>query len=700
MTWDKAPVDAATVKELARRYGLDLISAAILVRRGASDRETLRFLFADDLLRLHNPYLFRQMPAVVERIRQAAAQGEAVQIFGDRDVDGITSTIMMLRVLQKRSMRVSWQIPTGDDDYGLTLEAVQRMAAEGVRLLVTVDCGISNGEAIQRAGALGIDTIILDHHNPPESLPDAAAIIDPKCEDSGYPFRELAGCGVVAKVALALALSDTPLYQKPVWLLNAAPANETCVVEAVQLCNLLPTERVQDSIPAAAGAEALERTRVGARLSGEEVLVYGLPGQARQLAAIGGHAGLRLQDLQPQVEEHFPELRGKSLLRIRELNALSSCLAGGSELDVLVDLYTALAWRKYGLEEKVEEVLDLAALGTIADLMPLVNENRILVRRGLAVMNRMARPGLRELLVRQNLHGRRLTAKDISWHVAPVLNSAGRLGEPEKAAQLFLSESPEETELLVDAILELNRRRKQLADRIWDLCLPKAKGSLERSEGKFSFVSDAEIPRGITGILAARMVSFFKLPALVVSLGREKAVGSLRSPYGMNGFLELFDDIFSSYGGHDRAGGFSLPLGLFSAFERRFLAVAREHCPPDREEARVVVDAEVPPPYLTPELIKVVERFEPFGEGCPPLCFLTRGVRIEALEVVGRKEQAHLRLLIRAGMHKWPAVYWNAAERAGRDFNLNDTVDMVFRLNRNYFMNTESLQLTVIDLKK
>jgi single-stranded-DNA-specific exonuclease len=307
---------------------------------------------------------------------------------------------------------------------------------------------------------------------------------------------------------------------------------------------------------------------------------------------------------------------------------------------------------------------------------------------------------LRELLLRQNLHGRQLTAKDISWHVAPILNSAGRMGEPQRAAELFLSRTQDEITAVIDSILQLNRQRKQLGDRIWDSCFPEARASIEHTGGKFVFVADAEIPRGITGILAARLVSFFKIPAVVVSLGQSKAVGSLRSPYPVNGFLDLFAEYFLNYGGHDRAAGFNLPAELFQEFQNRFFKVVQAHTPPDREEAKIAIDAEVPPAYLNPELIRVVETFEPYGEGCPPLVFLTRGARIERLEIVGRREPAHVKMLLAADRYKWPAVYWNAAPRAGKDFDRNDTVDIVFRLNRNYFMNAENLQLTILDLKR
>jgi len=699
MIWDKAELDPAQVRDTARRYGLDLISASIMLRRGYSE-EAVPYLFGSDLRLLHNPYLFRDMAKAVERIRRAVEAQELIHIFGDRDVDGITSTILVHEVLQSRGARVQWQIPVGQDDYGLTMEVIEAVAAAGGSLLITVDCGASNAAEVTRAAALGIDAIILDHHNPPSAeapFPASVSLINPKGDEPDYPFRDLSGCGVASKLALALAISDTPLYGHPVWLLHAEPGNGTCTLRATRMLNLRRVEQLDDSLPQA--PDSFRRSRVYAKLAGQTVLVYGLEDQRRHLEALGGPAGLELQDLLPEAQEVFPELAGQSLLRLRESDLLG-LPRSLEEWQVLAALYTATAWKKHALEQALEPVLDLAALGTIADLMPLADENKLIVRRGLAVMNRMGRPGLRELFIRQNLHGRRVTAKDISWQISPILNSAGRMGEPQRAAALFLEKGAQEVEHLIDYIVELNRKRKALGDRLWDSCFPRARDSLERSGGKLVFVKGTDIPRGITGILASRLVGFFKVPALVVSVGEAKAVGSLRSPYPVNGFLDRFAELLQNYGGHDRAAGFNLAPERCADFERLFFEIARDYAPPDFGEPKLTIDAEVPPAYLNPELIKVVERFEPYGEGCPPLAFLTRGVTVESVEVIGRRALAHLRLLLRAERFRWPAVYWNAAERAGRDFNVDDQVDVVFRLNRNYFLNTETLQLTILDLNR
>ena len=168
--------------------------------------------------------------------------------------------------------------------------------------------------------------------------------------------------------------------------------------------------------------------------------------------------------------------------------------------------------REPSLSEGYDKILDLVAIGTLADLMPLRNENRIFVKRGLWLLNSAAREGIRELIRLQNLAGKPLSAREIAWQISPALNAAGRMGEPDKAAKLLLSEEPAERERLAEGVVELNRLRKKIGDEAWDRILPGAKASFERYDSKFVLVCDPEVHRGITGILASRLVNFFSVP--------------------------------------------------------------------------------------------------------------------------------------------------------------------------------------------
>ena len=231
MEWNKKKIDPDSVKGLAERYGIDILTASIFSRRGITDSEDLKFYLENDLRYTHNPFLFEEMEDAIDRIRQAAEEGEKVKIFGDRDVDGITSTVILKKGLASIGIDADWSLPEGNDPYGLTMEGVDKFAEEDGSLLITVDCGISNFREIEYARGKGIDTIVIDHHLPSEEIPPAVAIINPKSNDSCYPFRDLAACGVVAKVVWALSFS-TPI-NTPTLNTRSPSLNTSCLFDAL-----------------------------------------------------------------------------------------------------------------------------------------------------------------------------------------------------------------------------------------------------------------------------------------------------------------------------------------------------------------------------------------------------------------------------------------------------------------------------------
>ena len=702
MLWQKDTIDGALVRKIAEEYGVDLLLASIIVRRGVHRRDDIKFVLEDDLMFTHNPFIFTEMEEAVDRILAALEEDEKILIFGDRDVDGITSTVLLTETLRKLGGEVQWRVPMGDDPYGLTLTAVEEFAAGDGTLIITVDCGISNKPEIERGLELGVDTVVVDHHNPPEELPPAVAIINPKVEDSGYPFRDLAGCGVASKLVWALLFARSPFYNQSVCLLNVRPGNDSYFVEAVKLVNLVETDRVVETLNP--GMVGLSDTRLYRFLEGEEILVYDAELQEQMLRKIfGPDALIALNDLQGEMEQLFPGLKGSSLLALREKSRMGRYEETHlEEIDVLVNLFRSFLNRKIpALSTDFPACLDLVALGTLADLMPLTDENRILVRRGLKVLNATGRKGLRELLFQKSLLGKRIGTTDVSWQLSPSINATGRLGRPDTAVRLLLAENEEELKALAEEVESLNKERKKLGEIVWSRIVPKTRQTLEDLKGNMVFVSDPSIHRGITGIIASRLSNSMKVPAVVVSHFDGKAVGSVRCdpPFNVRTFLSNFEELLIDYGGHDCAGGFSMPEENFAVFTHRVRNFARSMVPTEVVEERLIIDAELPASYMKPDLIDVQERFEPYGEGNPPLVFLARKMKIIQADPMGRKEVVHLKLLLEAGSHKWPAVYWNAASRLGRDFNVGDEVDVAFRLGRNYFNNTETLQLTVLDLE-
>ena len=702
MDWSKTTVDSTEVKRISRRFRLDVLASTILARRGMGDARTVRYLLEEDEHYLHNPFALPGMAAAVQRLIDAVTGEQPILVFGDRDVDGVTSTALMVNTLQAMGATVTWRLPEGDEPYGVSGALIDELEAAGVRLLVTVDCGVTACAEIAAARQRGIDVVVVDHHEPSSELPDAL-VVDPKLADSAYPFVDLSACGVVWKLAWALRFARTELFGETVCLLNLRPLHDSIVMEAVKLTNLVPGGKLFETVNPGAGAAAAERLAQFA--DGCEILVYDEALVRSLLTRACGPVDLYVHDLAPEVAAKHPRTAGQSLLQLRERSKLARYSEQSlTELDVLTELFTVIAlWRHPELIEEGNATLDLVALSTIADLMPLRDENRILVKRGLRALAATERIGLRELLARVNLYGKKLTTIDVSFHLSPVVNSAGRMGEAPTAVRILLTGDQGEASTLVDRLLELNRQRRSVADAAWVRAQPGARRSYECTGGKLLWVIDAEVPRGVTGMLAARLLDAFRVPAIVVADQGVEASGSVRTLPGLPvaDILGPLDDLLLRWGGHAMAGGFNLASSNLARLAPRLerLAEMAEAVAAPASATRTV-DAEIPPDYLTPEVWQTVDLFAPYGAGHPPLAFLMRGVPILQVDLVGKGQPAHAKLLLDAGGYRWPALYWNAADKVGTDFNAGDRVNIVFRLTRSRFAQVETLQLTILDLER
>ena len=209
--YNKKNITREEIYDLHKKFGIDLLESSIFARRGINTGKDIMYYLESDPRFIHTPFLFSSMEDAVSRINDAIDENEKVLIFGDRDVDGITSTAILYSYLKQQGLDVQWRLPVGEDSYGLSMQAVDDFAKEFGSLIITVDCGISNNLEIQHAKELGIDVIVTDHHNPPEELPPAIIIIDPKMSDSGYPFKDISGAAVAYKLVSALRFSHFQL---------------------------------------------------------------------------------------------------------------------------------------------------------------------------------------------------------------------------------------------------------------------------------------------------------------------------------------------------------------------------------------------------------------------------------------------------------------------------------------------------------
>lgn len=542
------------------RGGLDPLCAAVLSARGiAAPSEAERFL-ADGPDRLHDPLLLRDMDAAAGRVRRALEAGETIAVYGDYDVDGITSTALLTSYLRSQGGRVIPYIPDRiEEGYGLNGPAVERLAEEGVTLIVTVDCGITAVEETARARALGVDVVITDHHQCKDTLPDAAAVVDPRRADCPYPFKELAGVGVALKLVLALA-----------------------------------------------GPEGRDRV--------------------------------------------------------------------------------------------LDDYLDLAAVGTVADVMKLTDENRFLVRRGLELLSHTRRPGLAALLREAGAEGKPITAVTIGYGLAPRINAAGRMEQAEVALELLLTPSPERGMELAARLCELNRERQAIELAIYEQCV----SLLDRQPqlaGPSIVLAGEGWHQGVVGIVASRLAEKYACPAFMICLDQGRGKGSCRSFGGFNLFagLEQCSDLLEGFGGHELAAGFTIRADNVAAFKQRMDALVSVYSGGAPMETVLEVDALLDDAaLLSTRSVEALERLEPFGAGNPKPVFALRGAVVASCADVGGGR--HLKLRLRCGHRLLDGIFFSATAAAA-GIAPGDRIDVAFTPQINTFRDVRSVQLQLCDLR-
>jgi single-stranded-DNA-specific exonuclease len=512
-----------------------------------------------------NPFALQGMHAAVTRLRRALRADEPIAVYGDFDADGVTAVVLLVQTLRALGGHVHPYIPHRvDEGYGLHKEALAQLASNGIRVVVTVDCGIRSLEEVAYAKRLGLDVIVTDHHSVGSQLPDAVAVIDPKRADSGYPFSELAGVGIAYRLAQALLRSH---------------------------------------------------------------------GQ------------------------------------------------------------TPVTTRMVRLEEA--DLVDLVALGTVADMVPLLGENRTLVRQGLACINRMERPGIEAICRQARLEPGRVDATAIGYALGPRLNAAGRLAHAKMAYQILETPYPAEAAQLAGELDRLNRERRQLTLETQERARQLALGT--EDESPLLFAAAPDFPAGVVGLAASRLVDEFYRPAVVVEVGDEVSRGSARSiqEFNITQALDKCADLLIRHGGHAAAAGFTVASDRLDTLADRLRRLAAEHLTGVELTPIVTVDVEVELFQMSWELRQELTKLEPCGYANPYPLFLSRNVRLHSQRAVGDTGK-HLKLTLFDGRITWDAIAFRQGEWAGK---LPDRVDIVYHLEVNKWNDQQRLQLNVQDLR-
>jgi len=558
------PEEERDAERIARALGLKPLAARLLVRRGFRDPESARTFLEGGPETLHDPLLMKGMRGAAERIRLAKERGERIRIFGDYDADGVSATALASLALRELGAVFDHAVPHRTlEGYGLSVQAVEAAAAAGVRLILTVDNGIAAVEAVARAGELGIDVVVTDHHEPPPRLPEACAIVNPKQPGCPYPFKGLAGVGVAFKLAHAL-LGRLPL-----------------------------------------------------------------------------------------------------------------------------------------------EWTELAALGTIADLMPLIDENRFLVRHGLGRMRRTDRPGLRALLAACGVDPEKLNADAVAFGLAPRINAAGRLGSADPAIRLLLTRDEAEAAACAAELDALNRERQKLveamvreADALWTDKVRAAEAAGKTAPRVLVAASEGWSV-GVAGIVASKLIERYYRPAFVFAVDPETgaAKGSARSIPGfdLHAALTACADLLDHYGGHQAAAGMTLPADRLPELEARLEGLAAAWLTEEDYIRRLEIDLVCDASEATLEAAEQLRLLEPYGCGNPRPVLLVADVPVRSARAIG-KDGRHLQIAPQGPYDGFEAVGFGLGDWAAR---LTETarVDLVGELGVNEWNGRRKAQLVLRDLR-
>jgi single-stranded-DNA-specific exonuclease len=575
-TWHLLPHDRPAVERLASQLGIAPIVAQLLINRQHDAPESAKRFLDAPLAGLHRPDLLPGIPEAADRLLAAVRDNRRICVYGDYDVDGITGSAILLHGLRLLGAQPDFYVPHRlDEGYGLNSEALRQIAATGTKVVVTVDCGIASIEEAEEAKRLGLELIITDHHEPRESLPDAAVRVHPRIPEGVYPFGYLSGAGVALKLAWAMA-------------------QRACGSEKVT----------------------------------------------------------------PRFREYLMESVG------------------------------------------------LASLGTVADVVPLHDENRILVRHGLVRIKQSPCVGLQALMDAAGFtNGSTLRAYDIGFRLAPRLNAAGRLGCARLAIELLTTSSEQRAKDLARYLEEQNQERQKIERRM--LAQAKEMMTTGDTQAPAIVLANAEWHAGILGIVASRLVDLYARPTLLIALRAEAGEGVMlgqgsgRSVPGfpLNEALKACTDHLLSHGGHHMAAGFRIHPDRIDGFREAFVAVANRHFPSGPPTPRLTLDAETTLGSLTVGLLKDIDRLEPYGCANARPNFLAGGLQVSGEPRKMGQGERHFQFRVRQANAQLRAVAFGMAERIEELMSAQGQCCLAFVPKINEWQGRRNVELEVIDFQ-
>ena len=700
MKWHKAELVPTEYRRLIRQFNLQPVVAAICQRRGLDTAEKLRYFLLEGLHLLHNPFLIHDMERAAKRILRAQRSHEKVLIFGDRDVDGMTSTALLTSVLSNMGIAVQWRVPVGDEPYGITHQVVTECVEQGIDLIITIDCGIHNSAEIAAAHQHHIETIVIDHHNITDRPPLAYAIVNPKITESPYPMPEICGCMLGYKMALALDVLQSDICDKTHVIATARRSAEALHFDLLKVRNLVVEERRTEIVALNSDSAHYSQSALEAFVDNFQIYLYGSEAFSRAFQeAYTQTPPFETCDLQPHIQEIAPALGTHSLYDInRTLSIERSIHSDVSEIETLYTLYRYWhLYRRVHREQWHASYLEMTTMATVADMMPMHNENRVLVREGMRCLATTPSITFRSLMNENSSYGGRLSTHYLAFNIIPCLNAAGRRGVPDVAINMLLSNKHENLYKLSKQLVTLNHERRAICDRALNIALPLSYRSKEETGGRYIAVVHPEIPRGVTGLLASKIMERLRSSTIVMAPTETHISGSIRtlSIHNATEILQHCASHLIEWGGHDRAAGFRIDAAQIPPFKRA-LSHYMNTVESASAEERLEIDAEIPLQYFGDEIFQIARWFEPYGQNSGSPLFLTRSLTIQELSLFGKEDQ-HVKLLLQGGAHRVPAIVWNGIESVNNTLQSGASIDMVYRAEIDYFRQQEYRRLIVVD---
>ncbi len=677
--WITNDLEFDTSNDISKLLNLDESIISILYSRNIrTPREVYDFI-NPRLSMAHSPFKLNGMYDAVTRLRKAIQANEKIGVFSDSDIDGLTSLAILHKLFHRFGIEIFYRYPVDDESYGLTNTIIDDFIRNDVDVIITVDSGIRDVNEIEYARKNGIDVIISDHHEQDIILPDAI-IINPRKKECTYPFKDLAGVGVAYKICHALLLTYLPSYNR--YFLLITGEDGSYAYSLMRDCILEKTESNRSYDDIMSISESINAS--------DKILLF----DADELLNVFINENKCVLNISDLIKEINPSAihENMNLEFLVEFFNINIML-----FDKKIDLVDAIFFEiQLNSSKKIQSflhsILELVAIGSIADVMPLINENRILVHNGIKHLNKSEHMGLSAIIKKNSVD-----SKFIGWDIAPILNSPGRFGQTDLTADFFISNDIDKVNSVISKIKSINDYRKNLVDKILNEILSGTLIEEDVPDSSLFFHMSSEIPEGLAGLIAGRLTHQLHRPVIIASLpgknGTIKGSGRCIGDFNFFNYIIPFSNMFEKVGGHSQAFGFTIKLEkLNDVIEKIRAELNKNFC----YENKLKIDLEIDISRLDKKFIRELFMLEPFGKGNESPLFLSKDVVIDSFHKIGVKNN-HGKFILRS---RTPinALGWNLAEKMAEYYKKGKPIDIIYKVEKNSFKGIETTQLILLDL--